>query len=260
MEKWESAARNFIDSCKFKADIECVFLTGSYAFGNADEFSDVDLFIVLNDDVNWRERGNKQMDGFLIEYFANPVRQVKKYIDDNYLNADLTEVNMILNGIIIFDKNSAADKMIDYCKQKSASDFPKMNAIDMQTGLYHLWDEFDELNRAYKNQSIDFSMHFFGFIRHAFNLYSRYVCSPIPNWSKMHRWLTDDNFFKKYGLMAHKDSDFIKMYKSAFGYNDTKTMMVFAENVYKYVTDKMGGFDINNFVLHGPCEDTNFII
>jgi len=49
MKKWEIAARKFIDSCSFKDEIEAVFLTGSNACGNADEFSDIDLYIVLSD-------------------------------------------------------------------------------------------------------------------------------------------------------------------------------------------------------------------
>ena len=70
MEKWEAAARKFIKQCGFYNEIEAAFLTGSYAAGNADKYSDIDLYIVLSEDVTWRERGNKRFDGFLIEYFA----------------------------------------------------------------------------------------------------------------------------------------------------------------------------------------------
>jgi len=149
MKNWEIAAKNFINSCHFKDDIESVFLTGSHASGNADEFSDIDLYIILSDKVKWRERGNKLVDGFIVEYFANPLRQIKKYIDYSYDNVQLIEINMILNGIVIFDKNSAADELIHYCKQKTMSEFPKMNEFNVKTGLHHLWDSYDELCRVY---------------------------------------------------------------------------------------------------------------
>lgn len=42
MEKWEIAARKFVEQCGLYKDIEAVFLTGSYAAGNADKYSDID--------------------------------------------------------------------------------------------------------------------------------------------------------------------------------------------------------------------------
>jgi len=254
MEKWEVVARNFIDSCRFGNDIESVFLTGSYASGNADEFSDIDLYIVLNDEVKYRERGNKRVDGFLIEYFANPLRQVKKYIDDSYPNVQLTEVSMILNGIVIFDKNAVSDEIIDYCKQKTRSDFPKMNEFSMKTGLYHLWNNYDELNRAYSNQSPDFTMQFYQFIQSAFDMYSRYLCSPVPNYHNLYKWLTNDEYFKKYGLPIYKDKEFLGMIKSSLECKNTDIMLDMSKVLYAHIVNNMGGFDIDDFVLYGHCD------
>jgi len=254
MKKWEQAARSFIDSCSFKDEIEAVFLTGSYAFGNADEFSDIDLFIVLSDDVNWRERGNKLVDGLRIEYFANPLRKIIKYIDDSYTNVRLIEINMILGGSVIFNKNSAAEKAIDYCKQKAMSDFPKMAAFNRITGLYTLWDNYDELQRAYSKQSPDMAMQFYSFIRSAFELYSRYICSPVPGYHKLYRWLTDDGYAQRYGLQAYNDPAFLEMVKPAFGAVCDKAMLDLSKDIYTYVTKKMGGLDIDDFVMRGPCE------
>ena len=253
MEKWEQVARNFIDSCDFKDDIEAVFLTGSHAVGNADEFSDIDLYIVLSDEVKYRERGNKRIDGLLVEYFANPKRQVKKYIDDGYPHVQLTEINMILSGIVIFNKNSTADKVIDYCKQKRLCAFSEMDDFNVKTGLYHLWDGYDELGRAYAAQSSDFAMQYFRFVQNAFELYSRYICSPVPNYRQLYRWLTDEAYFNNFGLEAHKDQDFVDLTKLSFQHKDAAAMFELSKVLYEYVVDKMGGFDIDNFVLHGLC-------
>jgi len=254
VEKWELAAKKFIDSWQFTDDIESVFLTGSHASGNADEFSDVDLFIILNDNVKWRERGNKMVDGLLVEYFANPVRQVKKHIDECYGNADLIDINMILGGKVILDRNAAADKIIDYCKQKMTTEFPSMSGYDVYMGLYLLWDAHDELQRAYSNKTPGFTMQFFSFVQNAFVLYSRYTCSPVPSYHKLYKWLTDDGYFKKYGLAAHNDLYFVEMIKATFHCKDINAMFETAKNIYVYVVDKMGGIDIDNFVLHGSCD------
>jgi len=251
---WEVAAKKFVDSCDFKDDIEAVFLTGSYAFGNADDFSDIDLYIVLNDSVDWRQRGNRRIDGFLVEYFANPSRQIKKYIDTNYENVRTTEINMILGGIVIFNKNSAADELIDYCRQKIATDFPEMTEFSIKTGLYFLWCNYDELRRAYAYQTPDFKMQFYRFVQHAFELYSRYICSPVPSYYKLYNWLTNDEYRRKYGLATHKDPDFLELVKSSFENKNTEAMLDLSKTVYAYITDKMGGFDIDNFEFRSQSE------
>ncbi|MCL2372201.1 MAG: nucleotidyltransferase domain-containing protein [Defluviitaleaceae bacterium] len=253
MEKWKKIAASFIDSCSFRDEIEAVFLTGSHAVGNADEFSDIDLFIVLNDNANWRERGNKRMDDLLIEYFANPVRQVKKSIDENFENACLIEITMVLNGIIILNKNSTAEKIIDYCQQKKATDFPSMSKFNLVNGLYHLWDNLDELARACTKQTPDAAMHFYSFVKYAFELYSRYICAPVPNFQKLHRWLTDDSYAKNYGLPTYKNPAFLEIIKPAFECSGDEAMLKVARMIHSYVEEKMGGFDVDNFVLHGPC-------
>jgi len=254
MEKWEHVARSFIDLCRFKKDIDAVFLTGSYVFGNADEFSDIDLYIVLSDDVTWRERGNKLIDGLRVEYFANPMRQIKKYIDESYLNVRLIEINMILGGIVILNKNSAAEVMIDYCKQKAMTGLPKMSEFNVKMGLYTLWDNYDELHRAYSKQAPDFVMQFFSFIQNAFELYSRYICSPVPNYHKLYRWLADDSYNKRYGLAVYNDPIFIEIIRSAFECDGNRAMLNLSKEIYTYIVGKIGGFNIDDFALHGPCD------
>jgi len=254
MKKWEKVAIDFINSCGFKDDIKAVFLTGSHVFGNADEFSDIDLYIILSDDVKWRERGNKQIDGMQVEYFANPMRQVKKYIDDSYPSIRLIEINMILGGAIIYNKNSTAERMMDYCRQKAMSQFPIMSEFNVKTGLYNLWHNHDELHRAYAKQTPDFAMQFYIFVQNAFELYSRYICSPVPGYHKLHRWVTDDSYYKRYGLAVYNDPAFLEVIRAAFECSGNDAMFELSKDMYAYVAGKMGGVDIGNFVLHGPCD------
>jgi hypothetical protein len=253
MKKWEVAARDFIDSCNFKNDIVTVFLSGSYAFGNADDFSDIDLFIILSDEVNYRERGNKRVNGLLIEYFANPMRQIKKYIESDITNIRLCDINMMLGGIVIYDKNNTANMAIAYCKEILDAGFTEMSAFNIQMGLYNLWDHYNELQRAHHEQTPDFNMLFHRYIQNIFELYSRYTCSPVPNYPKLYKWLSDEGYFNRYGLPPHKDKDFTNMIKQSFELTEPAELFALVEKVYKHVVDRMGGFHIENFVLHGLC-------
>jgi len=181
------------------------------------------------------------------------MRQIKKYIDDSYSNVRVLEITMILSGIVIFNKNSTAEKMIDYCKTKIMSDFPPMSEFNVYTGLYRLWDNLDELKRACTRQTPDIAMQFYNFIQHAFELYSKYICSPVPGYHKLYRWLTDDNYAKKYGLPAYNDCGFLQKIKLAYECMGSKAMLGLSKDIYTYVATKMGGFDIDNFVMRGPC-------
>ena len=252
---WEIAARKFIEQCEFYTDIEAVFLTGSYATDNADKYSDIDLYIVLNDDCKWRVRGNKLLDdGFRIEYFANPIRQIKTYIDSSYEDVRILEINMILNGIVIYDKNSTAETLKTYCLQKCMAEFPKLGDFHVQMGQYYIWDNFDELTRAYDNKTADFAMQYYIFIKDIFEFYSRYICSPIPNYHKLYKWLTDKTYRSNFKLPPYNDGYFLQLVTEAFDSPDINTMFAKAGNIKDYVFKKVGGFDIDNFALKGHLQ------
>ena len=252
MEKWEAVARKFVEQCDFNHDIEAVFLTGSYVAGNADKYSDIDLYIVLNDNVTWRARGNKRIDGFLVEYFANPVRQIKKYIDSAYGNVSIIEINMITYGIVIFDKNSTAESMREYCSLKDINNFPALHEFHIKNGLYKIWDEFDEITRSYDNKTADFTMQYFMFIKDTFDFYSRYIGSPVPNYHHLYKWLTNETYREKFRLPPYRDAIFLDLISGAFDNMDMDAMFLQAGKIKDYVLNKTGGFDIDNFMLKGP--------
>ena len=252
MEKWEVAARKFVEQCEFYSDIGAVFLTGSYAAGNADKFSDIDLYIVLNDSCQWRIRGNKLLDdGFRVEYFANPTGRIKKYIDSSYSDVRIYEINMILNGIVILDNNSTAENLREYCVQKSMDDFPALGKYNIQMGQYLIWDNFDELSRAHYNKTADFPMQYYMFIQNAFEFYSRYICSPVPNYHHLYKWLTDEIYRNNFKLPPYRDETFLKLIADAFGKLDASTMFEQAGKIKDYVFSKVGGIDIDNFSIKG---------
>ena len=82
MEKWEHAVNTFLKQYINEDYFLGAILTGSYATGNNNPDSDIDIFIVTKDTTNWRERGNKLVDGYLIEYFI--IYQSKIKINKNY--------------------------------------------------------------------------------------------------------------------------------------------------------------------------------
>lgn len=48
---------------------------------NSDIDIDIDIYIITKNDTTWRERGNKLVDGYLIEYFINPIKKINDYME-----------------------------------------------------------------------------------------------------------------------------------------------------------------------------------
>lgn len=72
---WKLALDKFIAPYLNDEEVEAILLVGSYAVNNQNQYSDIDIYIILNDNAEYRERGNKKVDNYLIEYFINPIRK-----------------------------------------------------------------------------------------------------------------------------------------------------------------------------------------
>lgn len=84
-------------------DVVGALVCGSYVTGKPSKKSDIDVHIVLENDVTWRERGNQIIDGFLIEYFANPPGQIRRYFQDDFKKRRTMSMVQFQTGKILFD-------------------------------------------------------------------------------------------------------------------------------------------------------------
>jgi len=103
MEEWQIALGEFLKDWKNRNDVVGALVCGSYVTGNPSKRSDIDIHIILTDDVDWRERGNKIINGFLIEYFANPPKQIQKYFQEDFQNHRTMSMIQFITGEILFD-------------------------------------------------------------------------------------------------------------------------------------------------------------
>ena len=75
------------------------------------KYSDVDVYIVLSDMIDWRERGNVIIDGVLVEYFANPVKQIRHYFEKEFKQNIRSTARIITIGKVLFDKTGIAEEL-----------------------------------------------------------------------------------------------------------------------------------------------------
>jgi len=106
---------------KFQDNLDSIILFGSYAKGTPQEYSDIDILIILNRKfANWMERRDLEID--LRKKFYRAVGQVSpKTASFEELKAALENLNpLILNilnsGIALYD-NGTFDKLKEHFKQ-----------------------------------------------------------------------------------------------------------------------------------------------
>lgn len=132
MEKWELALNKFLEEYLNEDYFLGAILTGSYATGNNDVNSDIDVFIVTKDSTTWRERGNRLIDGYMIEYFINPVRQVLKEFDDGFKDSGIATTLIFAGSKILYDRDGTIEKLVNRAKEKFKKVVELTKKIDVQ--------------------------------------------------------------------------------------------------------------------------------
>ncbi len=249
MEQWKQALTKFINQYADKDYVEGVLLCGSYASGNQTADSDIDVHIITNNEQDWRERGNTEIDGFLIEYFTNPVRQMMNYFETNYQNNIATNINMFAYGIILSDKNGEMVKLQEAAKSYIGKEFKPISDTANQNTLYHLWDMFDELKVLYKSgQSTTFYYHYL--LTNLIKAHYAYNRIPTVPFAKIERIFTDETFRQKYHITKMPSQKFIDLFLQCLKEQSLPAIT----QLYTYVVDDCGGFDIRQFVMRTPVQ------
>ncbi|WP_457752769.1 nucleotidyltransferase domain-containing protein [Thermococcus sp.] len=247
---WQSALDKFLKDWKDKDFVEAALLTGSYAIGLQTKYSDVDVYIVLSDNVDWRERGNLVIDGVLIEYFANPVKQIKYYFEKEFKQNKRSTARIITIGKVLFDKTGIAEELKREALEYMKKPFEKPDEIWVEIAKYLLWDMLDSLKDAEERNDPSFSYLYHLTLNKALEIYSKFLCVESPPASKVYRFFTDEKFRKAYMFREFPDREFVKLFLSAMKSKELRDLELIIEHVF----DKMGGFNINGWQLRTKTE------
>ncbi len=122
---WQSALNKFLKDWKDKDFVEAVLLTRSYAVGLQTKYSDVDVYIVLSDKV---------------EYFANPVKQIRHYFEKEFKQNKRSTTRIITIGKVLFDKTGIAEELKKEALKYMKKPFEKPDEVWVEIAKYFLWD------------------------------------------------------------------------------------------------------------------------
>ena len=237
---WKLALNEFIKPYKDDKDVEAILLVGSYAVGNQNEYSDIDVYIILNDEVDYRERGNKLVEGYLIEYFMNPIYKVRGYLEEDVRGHGGSMANMLLHGQVLLDKNG----IVEILKEEAKQAIKKQPEKDIMK-YYACWHAFDEyLAAKYHNE-----LQYYLCLKYLVDCYLANNGYCILPEQKIERFFKDEDYRARYDIGAFPDNEFNQLVIKCFdipGRHNLKAL-------YDFVIED-GKFDINNFVYRGKLE------
>lgn len=240
MEKWEKVLNEFLKEYVDDDSILGAILGGSYATGNYTENSDIDISIITKN--NYKKRGNVIIDDIMIEYFINPISELKKYMEDDYNNRHrLSTSNLIGNGKIIFSKGNIMEDLQKEALSYYDKEFPTPDGAKVKCQKYACWDAYDELKDKVKNNE-SYNLNYFVLLQNLIDCYyySNNVASvPI---SKLEQILRNKEYARKYNLKNEPSEEFKRLVLECI---DTISIDKIDE-LYKFV---IKDWNITDFVL-----------
>jgi predicted nucleotidyltransferase len=252
--KWRKALSKFIEPWEKRKEVVGALVCGSYVTGNPSRHSDIDVQILLDRSVRWRERGNKIIDGFLIEYFANPLPQNLKYYEGDYRDRDRTNSHMFLTGEVLFDKNGDVKTLIEKAKEWEKKEFKRPRKAWIEITKYGLWDLKDNLENVFEDDSDDFYFVYYNYLRELLDRYCDFSAYPRLKKDKARRFLTSESDRKKYRIEDFPDKRFASLFTDALTLKGRDEMLDEYRRITDYVLKAMGGFSIDGWKVRSDVE------
>ncbi len=247
MEPWRKALWKFLEPWKKKRSVRGFMACGSFVTGGASPRSDVDVHIILDDSVDWRERGNRIVNGFLIEYFANPPRQILEYFREDHQAGYVTTVTQFVNGEILWDPDGVVARLKKEARKWIRKKFPRPSRAQIELWKYHVWDDLDSIEEAFEDGSPSLGFLYFRSLGRWLGYYCKFVGYPLPKDCKVVEMLSRPETREKYLFPEFPDRGFLELFVRAVSATIPEDMVERARALARYVLEKMGGFEIDGW-------------
>ncbi len=151
-ERFSAALAAFAELHSRNPRVVGILAAGSSLTGVPDKNSDIDVHVVL-DRSPMRERGTTWLHGVEVEYFINPVKQIREYFSQEAAGGGLATARMFSTGKIVYQREGAAgrqmDRLVEEARRIMRRRGPKPDAHDVEMMRYTLDDLRKDLEDVY---------------------------------------------------------------------------------------------------------------
>ena len=257
MQDWEKALKKFTDTWENRDEVTGFLVCGSYVTSNPTEHSDIDLHIILADTVDWRERGNQIIDGYLIEYFANPPDQIREYYQEDYESNKMHCQTQFATGRILLDRDGIVAQLKKEAEEWLGKQFKPFDEAALEIQKYALWDALDNLRDLHERESKSFTYAYHNALRQALTFYAKFLQVEVISTTHIYEQLTDPKIQRKYLQPEFPDPVFRDLFTEAITATSPPHMMTSFEKIADHIYNKTGQFMIDGWKIRTPTTKTN---
>jgi len=251
---WQEKLNQFVDAFEHKDDIIGILVCGSFITGNPSSHSDLDVHIILDESVDYREKGNKIIDGLLIEYFANPPRQIRSYFKEDYQSISQMSQTQFATGEIVIDTTGTVAKLKQEAIAIIERQFEDVEISPHALTKYGIWDMLDDLQDLYENERTEFDFVYYANLDKLISLYMQQIKQPYTNKTILGH-ITSDTVRRKYLLQELPDEVVKDLIKTCITAENKKNRMESYEKLANLTLNLMGGFAIDGFKFKSNVEE-----
>jgi hypothetical protein len=254
MSDWADKLVIFLEPWRQMPELVGVLVCGSYVTGSPSAHSDLDVHLILSEATEWRERGNVVIEGLVIEYFANPPRQIRKYFAEDHAAGARMAVTQFLTGKVLVDTAGHVALLREEARTWAEKPLPVPPAWKTELDKYALWDMADNLRDAAERQAPDVPFLYHVSLQRLFQVYARHAGWAMPGVEKLHGCLTSARVRAKYLQPECPARDLAAAFAAALAIADPAQMPARYEELTRMVLETLGGFDLNGWKLRSPVE------
>ena len=230
VEKWKIALKEFLKQYEEDDDVVGALLFGSYSNNTYNDYSDINVYLVLKNTANYSETGVTESNSYIINYYKKSINEIKDTLHDEIIISNRMYINIFAYGKIIYDLDGSLKTLQDIYNKE-------------------IWYELKNLKALLPEERADFKICYYRLLDDIYFKYSRYKCIQRPQESKIYKILTDQKYREKTHVFKLPEEEFIKLYLKCYEEKDYDTMYKNISRLIDYYYTKQGGFNIRTYEL-----------
>mgnify|MGYP004500381037 FL=1 len=205
----EEIVNEMISHLKIKEKLIGILVYGSYAVNMQDEYSDIDILIVI-DDKNIEDcgRGIFYYNNKEIEYFIETESNIYKGLMNELDSIEPLNRNRFLTGKIIRDKDEKLKYITERAEQMQFMPYTQLSEKEKILNSIIFEKRMKSLKRKYNNHDLDTKLYYYDYLKDFIKFYYRLKCKPFLL-EKFYRSLID-NDYRKINFQYDIDEDIVK--------------------------------------------------
>ncbi len=238
----KEALSNFVKGYEKDKNIVGIIVSGSYVHSTLDKNSDLDVYVILKKS-EMQERGNIWINGIEVEYFKEPIKQVKHYLKKEKAGEDSpSTAHMLVNSEILLKRGDYLNILIKEAKAILKKKTPLMSRHDKEYLKYAIDDYKKDLEDVYIRKD------YFVFELVAYKLIE--LC--LEGFYKVKR-VPKEKYKTLRVYIKNFDKNFDKLFSRAVIENDFSKKFKKIQKLVDYTENLLGGKRSKEWKLKNKC-------